>query len=508
MKNSDEKRLLVIRNCGESGKYRFTPLSPGDLSEIHEESFDLPFLHSKPEIYFNSCGGLLCIYEYGGHIYVLNPKTKRFQFFPTEEVYPFNRTSSTLIGACVCYDSKSDDYKILRVCDDKIRLQTFELYSFEDDSWNQISRVPPFKNIEETRISGFKGTSVRGKCYWFTERGRIVSLDCSEKTLSYIDLPPGCQLCHTHSFRILSELVQFNGGDSLGVVRLGSLQPEPGNYYELWVWGEELKRWDRKFSVSLGGAVGRPPGTIYATFLFLRGMAGNPDEDEYRLVAYEWTKRDCKELGIHNHGFPIHVLCYVESTVALPHGTPIVGSGFLNHPPVVEVQEPDWLDNYCDCDCHDDDSTEDSTDDDSECKCCRGYTDAHKIDIEDFADNGFRVLNNTKKQSAFKPMAGNPDSQGNISRHDHVYEREEGELNVCSDMFPMVNRLLVGSIQVLVYRISQQDPESSAHHLTKTEGRFNICYHNPYKREGGFNICTDSMVFVGSIQVLVVRTTP
>ncbi|XP_057798985.1 uncharacterized protein LOC131014869 isoform X2 [Salvia miltiorrhiza] len=234
-------------------------------------------------------------------------------------------------------------------------------------------------------------------------------------------------------------------------------------------------------------------------------MAGKPGDNLHRLVAYDWTNKDCKELGIHNYGFPIkkhrmecfeiNVFCYVESSVALPHGEPIVGSGFLNHLPVVDELD----DNYCDCDCHDDDSTED----DSECKCCRGYTDAYKIDIEDFAVNGFRILSDTeevgpdisKKQLALKPTAGNPDAQGgkkkkkkkkkkktpdaqgNISRHD-----QEGELNICSnaqgvDMFPMINRLFVGSIPVLAFSIIQLDPESSDHHQYKKQGGLNFAHH-------------------------------
>ncbi|XP_057807810.1 uncharacterized protein LOC131022379 isoform X2 [Salvia miltiorrhiza] len=206
-----------------------------------------------------------------------------------------------------------------------------------------------------------------------------------------------------------------------GVVCIWDRHPKPGADYELWVWSENPKGWDIKFRVSLGGAVGRPPGTIYGTFLFLCGMAGQPGDDEHRLVAYDWTKKDCKELGIRNYGSKIHVLCYVEGTDVLPHGKPINGSSFLINPHFVKGPERFRNCNRCNCNCHFVGKVPGIKI--LECKCSQPYHDAYKFDIEDFAENGFRILNDTeeeeevgpdisKKQLALKPSAGNPDAQG------------------------------------------------------------------------------------------------
>ncbi|XP_057798938.1 uncharacterized protein LOC131014838 isoform X2 [Salvia miltiorrhiza] len=439
MKNSDNKRLLVIRNRGQFGKYEFTALCPRDLSEIRDESFELPFLYPRSVIHFNSCRDLICIYELEGHIYVLNPTTKQCLLFPTEEVSQFDEKQTLLLGACIGYDSKCDDYKILRVCERVIMapsyrtLNTYQLYSFKEDSWNQIDRVA---NPDDTSKSSFQAAFVRGKCYWCVALDRIESWDCSEKTLSYIDFPPERRITR------YGQLVQINGGDSLGFVGFSDRDPKVGHDYEVWVWSEELKRWDRQFSVSLGGAVGRPVGTIFGTFLFLHGMAGTPDEYIRRLVAYDWSKDDCKEsckeLGIRNYRFRINVLCYVEGTVVLPcgkHGKAISGSSIINNPPIVTVGPPE---KYCICGCHH------GTKNPFRCKCCKLYSDVYKLDLEDFAYNGFRVLRDiSKKQLALtgnpdaeggkkkKKKKKTPDAQGNISRH-HLYKREGGS-NICSD---------------------------------------------------------------------------
>ncbi|XP_057803005.1 uncharacterized protein LOC131018296 [Salvia miltiorrhiza] len=282
--------------------------------------------------------------------------------FPTEEVSQFDERRTLLLGACIGYDSKCDDYKILRVCQRVITapssygtLNTYQLYSFKEDSWNQIDRVA---NPDDTSKSSFQAAFVRGKCYWCVALDRIESWDCSEKTLSYMDFPPERRITR------YGQLVQINGGDSLGFVGFSDRDPKVGHDYELWVWSEELKRWDRQFSVSLGGAVGRPVGTIFGTFLFLHGMTGTPDEYIRRLVAYDWSKEACKELGIRNYRFRINVLCDVEGTVVLPcgkHGKPISRSSIINNPPIVTVGPPDPSEKYCICGCHRGTSSRDSS---------------------------------------------------------------------------------------------------------------------------------------------------
>ncbi|XP_057800649.1 uncharacterized protein LOC131016090 isoform X2 [Salvia miltiorrhiza] len=357
MKNSDEKRLLVKRINGELGTYHLTALSPRDLSEIREESFDLPFLHQTEDIDFNCCEGLLCIYEVSGHIYLCNPTTKQFQFFPTEEACPFFKNSTTLVAACVCYDSKSDDYKILRVIKSINRrtYETFELYSLRQNSWTEVGSP----RREGCYLNSFSAIPVGGKCYWFVgDCDMVASFDCIEASFSYFDLPP-------NSDHFYCELVQFNGGDSLGVVRIKNY--EPGHYYELWVWKEDLLLWNRELNVSLGGALTGAQGTIYGSFFFLRGIAGKPDELTHRLVAYDWNKKVCMELGIYNSDFRTDVLCYVESTVVLPHS--ICGSGFLNNPCVPFVKDKD----------EDEDNV-------------------MKLALDDFYKNGFRILNDIAKE--------------------------------------------------------------------------------------------------------------
>ncbi|XP_057778321.1 uncharacterized protein LOC130997061 [Salvia miltiorrhiza] len=370
MNNSDNgKRLLVKRKHEQSGMYYLTPLSPLDLSEISEESFDLPFLvpNQHPlHSHSNTCGGLLCFIDrITGNSYLCNPTTKQFQIFPPKEVSPSPNYWIHFDGGCLGYDSKSDDYKILRIWRHHglgYTNRIFELYSLRSGSWKEIPSPESMLNSCTNRI-----IYVRGKCYWFSSSdwfsssgSGVVSFDYSEESFSYLPLP---RMAHRDGF----SLVKFEDEDLLGIVYCGRrgvsykapqisslpLGSEPGYYFEAWVWREG---WDAVFNVSLGGVVGAE--TIYRPFLFLHGMD--------QLGVYDWAKKECKELGIYN---AIEVFCYVESSVALPRGKPINGS------PVLPTYEGEWQGMF----------GEDPREYDSS-------HEAYDADLDDFAANGFRVL--------------------------------------------------------------------------------------------------------------------
>ncbi|XP_057801780.1 uncharacterized protein LOC131016955 [Salvia miltiorrhiza] len=132
------------------------------------------------------------------------------------------------------------------------------------------------------------------------------------------------------------------------------------------------------FNVSLGGAVDGVEGTKYGRFLFLHGRDGQ----NCRLVVYDWSKKECKELGIYNYHNPIEIFCYVESNVYMRRGKPINGSPVFTYP-------------YLGKDEHDEED---------ECqgiytspydyeKEYHSFDEACDADLDDFAANGFRVLN-------------------------------------------------------------------------------------------------------------------
>ncbi|XP_057794110.1 uncharacterized protein LOC131010565 isoform X1 [Salvia miltiorrhiza] len=415
MNNSDEKRLLVIRNRGELGAYYITALSPRDLSLIPEESFDLPFLNPKLRIESNSCGGLLFISSGSGHIYLCNPATRMVQMFPPREASP--NCSTVYIGGGVCYDSKSDDYKILRVCAQFysnpyfMHYTTFDLYSLKEKSWRVIPN-PTLPKYLDANV-----TCVRDKCYWFN-RGftGVECFDCSEETFSHLALPP-----KTRGF--MYELVKFSDEDMLGFIcyrkrGVSSKRRDshhryfgsaPGSYYELWVWKEELRAWNMNFKVSLGGGVCSPQRTIYDQFLFLSGWAGTRYEEfdgrQHRLLAYNWTKKECKELGISNSRYVIPVHCYVESNIALPDGVPISESHTLCHI-------------YLDEDGHDDPDLreEDIVEVDQR------YVEACKEEFLDYADidKGFRIVENIELEDEEEEVLNKvvtPDSRGGVTKN-------------------------------------------------------------------------------------------
>ncbi|XP_057782040.1 uncharacterized protein LOC131000253 [Salvia miltiorrhiza] len=411
MSNSDEKRLLVNSNKGKPGMYHLTALSPRDLSEISEDCFDLPFSNPKELIGSNSCGGLLFFYDDSGHSYLCNPTTKQIQFFPPKEASQNPNYDTRLAGACVGYDSKSNDYKILRIWDRKYwpsrtrsKERSFELYSLSSDSWDEISSDDAPKCT-----SGIENVIyARAKFYWISVRdSRVVSFDCSKKSFSYLSLPRKADDSYFN-------LVKFNDDDSLGIAFCGprganhkvplhlAFGGEPGFYFEVWVWRE---KWDKMFNVSLGGAV-TGAETIYAPFLFLHGMMEDDNLD--RLVVYDWTKKECKELGIYNSDTAINVFCYVESNVALPRGKPINGSSPILNYGDLEDEYDSSNEDYGDLEDEYDSSNEAREADPNDFDFDYDTNDeGHEANLDDFAVNGFHVVNDIELEEEEVVTHGN-----------------------------------------------------------------------------------------------------
>ncbi|XP_057799956.1 uncharacterized protein LOC131015553 isoform X2 [Salvia miltiorrhiza] len=473
MNNSGEKRLLVKRNHGKGGMFYLTPLSPRDLSEISEESFDLPFLDPSTSTLCNSCGGLLFFidypgtvgYLYTGHGYLCNPTTQQVQIIPSKEASPSPDYVNILLGGCVGYDSKSDDYKILGIWERNYRpsgpaIRTFELYSLRNNSWKEIPTLTAFM-AKMLRCGIEKIIYVRGKCYWLcaTASG-VMSFDYSEESFSYLPLPR-----KAHIFRF--SLVKFNDEDLLGMVYCGRRgDSELGYYFQAWVWREG---WDNMFCVSLGGAVDEVEGTIYGGFLFLRGAS--VDVEQRRLVVYDWTKKECKELGIYNYHNIIDVFCYVESPVCMPHGMPISGFPILTCGdlaggfPILTYGDlgKDEHEYTCEYDSMEEHNYEVYNSSDEACDA----------DLDDFAANGFRVLDD--KELEEEEEEEEDEEEWRYDAVMEVMELEPQEAEVVHNSF------LPGGTQHYYTLPSYENPDTARAENPDAQGNM-IISRDEYKR--------------------------
>ncbi|XP_057780062.1 uncharacterized protein LOC130998665 [Salvia miltiorrhiza] len=331
MKNSGETRLVVKRNHGKGGTCYLSALSPQDLSEIPEYRVDLPFWNPWDLTASHSCsGGLLSMTSFAGHIYLCNPTTKQFQILPPKEETPetpdgiLSLSETRIVGSCVGYDSESDDYRVLRVWEREHRLgigqpsgkhRTYDLYSLRDDSWKPIP--PPECHC---RLPTMTPTIIyaRDKFYWPTLDQEVMCYDCREESFYLLPSPPNTRGLHL-------QLVKFYDEDSVGVVlyRSPKVNPEtglaqPDAYFELWKWRDGARCWDRVFNVSLGGWIHGTEGSIYGQFVFVCGAAGPLTDVKQRLVAYDWCKKECKELGIHNYDIGIDFFVMLRATLHCP----------------------------------------------------------------------------------------------------------------------------------------------------------------------------------------------
>ncbi|KAH6756203.1 hypothetical protein C2S53_004302 [Perilla frutescens var. hirtella] len=230
----NNQKLLLKRFSPSKGKYEFSVISPENLSPTR--NFSLPYLPfpQKDLKICRGCNGLLYVYnELGLDGAIWNPSSMEFKPLPPSDKEPPPNTAYSTAGVSAFgYDSKAQDYKVLRFVDNHIEngycdwpiepVQTYvELYSFKSNSWKGIHGAA-------CDVYGRSPYVYVGGCSYWNAEDCIVSFDFATETLSCLNLP---DISDGKSELYDSYLVDFYG--VLGYVvypKLGS-----GKTLEIWM---------------------------------------------------------------------------------------------------------------------------------------------------------------------------------------------------------------------------------------------------------------------------------
>lgn len=321
--SANERKLILRRVYGNTtapATAYFSKLSIENLSPID----DLCSHHFKrTNQVIGSCGGWLYLDNMVQESLLWNPSTKHIQCLPRCDVLDPRYDESSLICAGFGFDSKSQDYKIIRfvnlysVDEDDSFLggkQQVVLCSLNSGTWKDIPI--PIHPAHRFSVSLEACAYVNGRFYWGSlknDRNHITSFDFAEENFSHMLLPvTGKKFGERHYFR----LVDFEG--SLGVI----VYPRWGTeekLLELWVLENENEESWTKSSFRISGAE-RPLG-FYGQSLFLEGT-------NRELLVYDCGAQELKKLGIYDYPYCMQLITYVETTM-----DPIIGKSRAFHTP-------------------------------------------------------------------------------------------------------------------------------------------------------------------------------
>ncbi|XVF79230.1 hypothetical protein PTKIN_Ptkin14bG0203900 [Pterospermum kingtungense] len=273
--------------------------------------------------------GLLCLDdECDGKVALWNPSTREIKFLPQSTIqHP--RPSHTTDFRCNCrsynfsmfdltsfgFDSKSEDYKVLRFVTHYFRdkfgysspcePRQVHLYSLKSDSWKEIPH-PDADVVYDRGYCPLFNNYINGVSYWIatTEDDTgdnlidfILSFDFANEKFSTLRLPKfGRSLKHYGL-----EVLDVNG--SLGAF----VFPKKGHEKSFDLWVMNNGSWTREFCIESVPGVKKPLGFWKNGELFFKGS-------NHELVLFDPATREFKNLGIR---VGLKLVTYVESLVPI-----------------------------------------------------------------------------------------------------------------------------------------------------------------------------------------------
>ncbi|KAH6816779.1 hypothetical protein C2S51_021599 [Perilla frutescens var. frutescens] len=322
---NNPQRLLVKRYVGNTNNEGTIYLSAINFCDNHIENLYLPFCEEYQLYVGSSCGGFLYFDDLNGHVIVWNPTTKEMKTLPLSDVERPSGIDLTIChGGGFGFDSNSGDYKFIRYMRHyyeegepevgRTEYRGFttqvELYSYNSDSWREISHDPSVTSIS------YPGSAyVDGCLYWLGLRHVpafvycVEAFDFANEAFSSFALPTTMV-----SEEWVPNFVDLDG--SLGAI----ICPNKGisKPVELWVFSTQTL-WTKVFDVVLSG-VERPLGLgENGRLLFFEGIIDNSDGQQIQLLVYDRTTQELKKLDIYDYPRGgLNVLSYVETTAPLP----------------------------------------------------------------------------------------------------------------------------------------------------------------------------------------------
>ncbi|KAB2008971.1 hypothetical protein ES319_D10G136000v1 [Gossypium barbadense] len=287
---------LLLKRCQGNTRddiYYFSQLSIEKGQNFSaQHNIHLPFFEDcwYAPVVSGPCNGLLCLHD-ADKVALWNPSTREFKSLPQSTVQRPPSVDSTSFDCFgIGFDSQSGDYKVVNF-----------VSNFFEENEDEGLMGPPIPGVEPYGSPLFNNY-VNGFYYWRATGDSdrlILSFDMVNEKFSTLPLPEfGGSLAEYYL-----ELLDFNG--LLGAI----VYPRGGadKSFDLWVMNGS---WTKQFSIESLLGVERPLGLWKNGELFL-------ESSDHKLVLFDPSTRELKNLGIHAYQETMQIIAYVESLVPI-----------------------------------------------------------------------------------------------------------------------------------------------------------------------------------------------
>ena len=163
-----------------------TPTTENDAISSVVEDLNLPIIPGEKDmscLTATHCNGVVCIADYYHNIILTNPAIKSSRILPKPNLVE----RFVLQGVGFGYDSKSNDYKVVRFGRDQSLYPKSEVYSLKSDSWKNIGFDSGKEYFPSLNIEVY----FNGAFYWLMSGPRFMvkSFDMSNEVFSSVPLP-------------------------------------------------------------------------------------------------------------------------------------------------------------------------------------------------------------------------------------------------------------------------------------------------------------------------------
>lgn len=172
------------------------------------EDLDLPIIPGEKDMSCVTachCNGVICLADYYHNIVLCNPALKKSRALPKPNIVD----RFVLQGVGFGYDSRSNDYKVVRFGREMTVYPRAELYSLRSDSWKEVKIDSGTDYFPSLHIEVY----FNGAFYWLMSgpKSMIRSFDMSEEVFRSVPLPDGVETAKAHC----TSLVVWNGSVAL-----------------------------------------------------------------------------------------------------------------------------------------------------------------------------------------------------------------------------------------------------------------------------------------------------
>lgn len=282
--------------------------SGNDKIRCFAEDLDLPIIPGEKDmscITARHCNGVICLADYYRTMVLCNPAMKKSRVLPKPNLVD----RFVLQGVGFGYDSRADDYKVVRFGREMSVYPRAEVYSLSSDSWKEIKIDSGTDYFPSLHIEVY----FNGAFYWLMSgpRSMIRVFDMSDEVFRDVPLPDGVRTDKAH----WTSLVVWNGS-----VALFLCEGEKGvpSSIEVWVMNDCVGgikgaySWSKKLAIGPFEGIDCPLGFWNGDDILMRST------NFKEIVFYNIHTQNLRNVSVDGvDGIGCRAFSYVKSLVSV-----------------------------------------------------------------------------------------------------------------------------------------------------------------------------------------------